>query len=397
MNKLRFLLLIIVGVLILGLILTGCALTVAKVAKAVDAKTAAPTPTMTIPSLAQSIPTATAAQLDDEEFLDLAERLTINVYEKVRPSVVHITSKVIAVDFFWGPYPSEGTGSGFVIDKQGHIVTNNHVVEGAESIEVILYDKTVAKAQIVGLDPPNDLAVLRIQVDPSKLHPIDMSYTGELKVGQRAIAIGNPFGLDWTLTVGVVSALGRPLQESSNRTLYDVIQTDAAINPGNSGGPLLNSRGQLIGVNTAIRAEAQNIGFAIPLKTVRRVVPELIAHGRYRHPWLGVSGYTLFPELANRLGLPVEQGILIAQIIEGSPAARAGLRGPNRRVAIGNVQVLVGGDIIVEVDGVPMESNATLREYLETRTQVGQNIEIKFYRGDRLMSVLATLEEAPRF
>jgi len=381
--------------LVLVSALSGCGLSANVVRRALaatgaDVVTPTPQPTLAPPP---PIPTLTATE---REILDAAETLTIQVYEMVRPAVVHITTRVITMDFFGGLYPSEGTGSGFVIDKQGHIVTNHHVIENAESIEVIFYDKTVYKAEVVGVDPPNDLAVIRVKADADKLYPVDMSYDRPLKVGQRAIAIGNPFGLDWTLTTGVISALGRPLQESSGRTLYDVIQTDAAINPGNSGGPLLNSRGQLIGVNTAIRSDAQNIGFAIPLATVKRVVPELIARGRYPHSWLGANGYTLFPELAQRLGLPVEKGILIAQIVEGSPAAQAGLRGPNRRVALGRTQILVGGDILVAIDGIPLESNAALREYLETKTRPGQDVELKYYRGDTLLTVRITLGENPR-
>ncbi len=334
-----------------------------------------------------------ATPVEEEEVFDVAEALIIEVYERVSPSVVHITSRVVAMDFFGTAFPREGTGSGFVIDKQGHIVTNNHVVENAETIEVTLLDKTIAKAEIVGVDPLNDLAVLRVDVDPSKLHPVDLSFDGELKVGQRAIAIGNPFGLDWTLTSGVVSSLGRPLQLSSDRIIFDVIQTDAAINPGNSGGPLLNSRGQLIGVNTAIRAGAENIGFAVPLSTIRRVVPELIENGRYPHPWLGVRGYRVFPELAGRLGLPIDSGVLIAQVVQGGPAAQGGLRGGSREVVLGNTRLLVGGDIIVDIDGVAIEGNAALREFLETRTRVGQEVVVRFYRGDEPRTTRVTLGE----
>jgi len=345
--------------------------------------TAAPTATM--------VPSPTS--VTDEELLDIAESLTIKVYERVSPSVVHITSRVIAMDYFGGAYPREGTGSGFVIDKTGNIVTNNHVVESAESVEVTLLDGTRAEAEIVGTDPLNDLAVIRVDVDPSKLFPVDMSYTDELRVGQRAIAIGNPFGLDWTLTSGVVSSLGRPLQITSDRIIFDVIQTDAAINPGNSGGPLLNSRGQLIGVNVAIRAGAENIGFAIPLSTVLRIVPELIENGRYPHPWLGVAGYPVFPELAQGLDLPAEQGVMIARVVEGGPAARGGLQGGSREVVWGNYRLLVGGDIIVEIDGVPIDGNAALLEFLETRTRVGQEVEVKFYRGNEARVAKVTLGE----
>jgi len=357
--------------------------------------TATPLPTSTPMPTATPSGGAITATLSDDQILDIAEAMTIRVYEKVSPSVVHITSKVINMDFFGGLYPSEGTGSGFIIDKQGHIVTNHHVIEDAETIEVTLLDGTVAEARVIGTDPLNDLAVIQVNVDPAKLQPVDMSYEGDLKVGQRAIAIGNPFGLDWTLTSGVISSIGRPLQVSSERIIFDVIQTDAAINPGNSGGPLLNSRGQLIGVNAAIRSGAENIGFAIPLGTLRRVVPELIANGRYPHPWLGVAGYSLGPELAKNLNLPVEKGVLVARVYNNSPAVRAGLQGASREAIIGNRRLLVGGDIIVELDGQTIDSNITLTQVLETRTRVGDEVEIKFYRGNKLMSARVKLAVTP--
>jgi len=330
------------------------------------------------------------------ETVDVGEQLIMNVYQKVSPSVVHITSRVIMMDFFFGPMPEEGTGSGFILDDEGHIVTNNHVVEGAEKVEVTLFDGTVVPAEIVGTDPLNDLAVIRIDVDKSKLHPVELGDSTTLRVGQRAIAIGNPFGLDWTLTAGVISSLGRPLQVSENRYLFNIIQTDAAINPGNSGGPLLDSHGRVIGVNTAIRAGAENIGFAVPVETVKRVIPELIAHGRYRHPWMGILGYTITPEFARRLELPTESGVLIARIYRGSPADRAGLRGATREVIIGNMRVLVGGDIIVAVDGHQIKDNKALTQYLETQTKVGQKITLTIMRDGREKQVELELGERPQ-
>lgn len=390
----RPLALLVAGATIVALL--GCSLSANILREQVQ-----PTPTVEAQATPQEpdqpapvrVVTATPEPLTEQEAYDAAEASTIRVYERVSPAVVHIKSQVTTMDFFGGLYPAEGTGSGFIIDKEGHIVTNNHVVEGAENVEVTLFDKTVTKAEIVGLDPLNDLAVIRIKVDADKLHPVDMSFSEQLKVGQRAIAIGNPYGLDWTLTAGVISALGRSLQISQDRIMYDVIQTDAAINPGNSGGPLLNSHGQLIGVNSAMRQGAQNIGFAIPLSTVRRVVPELIQNGRYRHAWLGLAGYSLFPELSQRLELPVEKGILIAQVVANGPAAQAGLRGANREAVLGNTRLYVGGDILVEIDGVAIDSNEALREFLETRTRVSQQVEVKFYRGDKVMTARATLSE----
>lgn len=347
---------------------------------------------------ATGAPTAAPEALNDAELkalYDAAEIMTIQVYEKVSPSVVFVTSRVISMDFFGGVAPSEGTGSGFVIDKEGHIVTNNHVIEGAQTIEVTLFDDTVVEAEVIGTDPPNDLAVIWVDVSPEHLYPIDMSFEGELRVGQRAIAIGNPFGLDWTLTQGVISSLGRSLQVSRDRTIYSVIQTDAAINPGNSGGPLLNSRGQVIGVNTAIRQGAENIGFAVPLATIKLVVPELIEHGYYGHPWLGVSGYSVFPELARRLNLPVERGILIARLDAGGPAARGGLRGAQREVVLGNTRLATGGDLLVAISGHAIDNTAMFREVLETKTSVGQEIEVTFYRGDQLMTTHVVIAASP--
>ncbi|MFP3896931.1 MAG: S1C family serine protease [Anaerolineales bacterium] len=346
------------------------------------------------PTVVSSTAGAEQVVVDEGGYFSPVEAQTIDIYKRASPSVVYISSRVITLDLFRGLTPSEGTGSGFVIDREGHIVTNYHVIEGAEAIEVTLLDETVTEAKVVGVDPLNDLAVIRVDVPAAKLHPLEME-EGEIKVGQQAIAIGNPFGLDWTLTVGVISSLGRPLEVSENRIIYNVIQTDAAINPGNSGGPLLSSRGRVIGVNTALRQGAENIGFAIPLSTLTRVVPELIEKGRYRHPWLGVSGYALFPELSRRLDLPVERGLLLVRVTPGSPAAEVDLRGATRRVELGNVRVLAGGDIIVEIDGVAIDSNETLREFLETQTRFGQKVEVTFYRGDERMSTHVVLGERP--
>jgi S1-C subfamily serine protease len=329
------------------------------------------------------------------EAVDVEEQRIISIYEKASPAVVHIASQVITMSFFWGPIPQEGTGSGFVIDSKGHIVTNNHVVEGADEVHVTLADGTRVPAEIVGTDPYSDLAVIKIDVPPDKLYPVELGSSVDLRVGQRAIAIGNPFGLDRTLTTGVISSLGRPLEVESGQVIYNVIQTDAAINPGNSGGPLLDSQGRVIGVNTAIQTGAENIGFAIPVDTVKRVVPELIEKGRYRHPWLGDLSYSIDSELAQNLGLPVDKGILIAQIYRGSPAAKAGLRGGNRQVIVGNRRIIAGGDIIVAIDGRPVKSNEDLTVYLETETQVGQVAELTILRGDQEMTIEVKLDEMP--
>ena len=376
-------------IILLTIALVGCKLTLPRIIEQQE-PTPAPTPTPIV-----IIVTPTPLPPDMLEAVDVEEQLVINVYEQVSPAVVHIASRVITLSFFWGPIPQEGTGSGFVIDKEGHIVTNNHVVEGADEVEVTLSDGTRVPAEVVGTDPFNDLAVIKINVPSAKLYPVELGSSADLRVGQRAIAIGNPFGLDRTLTTGVISSLGRPLEAENGRVIYNVIQTDAAINPGNSGGPLLDSRGRVIGVNTAIRTGAENIGFAVPVDTVKRVVPELIEKGRYRHPWLGTLSYSIDPELVQGLRLPVEKGILVAQIYRDSPAAKADLRGGNREVTVGNRRIIAGGDIILAIDGQPIENHEDLTVYLETETQVGQVVELTIMRGDQEMTIEVELGEVP--
>ncbi len=333
-----------------------------------------------------------------EEFmapLDVEESLITNLYERVGPAVVHITSRVTAMNFFFGAIPSEGTGSGFILDDQGHVVTNYHVIEGADSIDVTLSDGTTAQAAVVGADPPNDLALLHIDVRPEILTPVELGDSTALRVGQRAIAIGNPFGLDRTLTVGVISALGRPLQTAENNVIFNVVQTDAAINPGNSGGPLLDSRGRVIGVNTAIRQDAQGIGFAVPVDTVKRVIPALIEQGYYPHPWLGFLGYDITPGLARALQLPVSDGILVARLVRGGPAAQAGVQGAQREVVVGNQQLLAGGDIVVGINDQVLGDWQDLSEYLELSTRVGDEVTLQLIRDGSEMSLTLTVAEQP--
>ncbi len=332
------------------------------------------------------------------EAADVEEQLVINVYARVSPAVVHITSRVIVRDFFWGAVPQEGTGSGFAIDKEGHIITNNHVVEGAERIVITLPDETSVEAQVVGTDPASDLAVLKIDVPPQKLYPIEWGSLANLRVGQRAIAIGNPFGLDRTLTTGVISSLGRPLKVQGQRKIYDVIQTDAAINPGNSGGPLLDSNGRVIGVNTAIYSPSGGsvgLGFAIPVDTARRVVASIIEKGYYPHPWLGISGLSITPELADRLELPVERGILVTEASPGQPAARAGVRGANREVQLGRYVIPVGGDILIAIDENRIREIEDLTKYLETKTAVGRLVDLTIVRDGKEQTIEVELGEQP--
>jgi len=315
------------------------------------------------------------------------ERSTMAVFERATKSVVFIANTAVrrdpwSFDLFEVP---QGSGSGFIWNKQGHLVTNFHVVYAATSITVTLADRTEQKAKIVGADPDHDLAVLQIQAPEESLTPVTIGTSHDLRVGQKVLAIGNPFGLDHTLTTGVVSALGRTIKSLSNRTIEGVIQTDAAINPGNSGGPLLDSAGRLIGVNTQIVSPSgafAGIGFAVPVDTVNRIVPELIKYGKLIRPGLGVS---LVPDgIARRWGI---KGVVIGKVVRGSAAERAGLRGA-RETVTGRVEL---GDIIVGVDAKPIETIEDMLDLLEQR-KVGDQVTIEILRGNRRQQMSITLQ-----
>jgi S1-C subfamily serine protease len=332
------------------------------------------------------------------------EEEIIRAYEEIGQGVVNITNRSYAYDMFFRPVPQEGTGSGFVYDTAGHIVTNYHVVEDAAELFVTLPDETTVSAQVVGSDPSNDLAVVHINADPSLLHPVPLGESGDLRVGQFVIAIGNPFGLDRTLTVGVVSALGRIIESPNERFIGEIIQTDAAINPGNSGGALLDLTGRLIGVNTAIFSPSNasaGIGFAVPVSTVKRVVPNLIERGYYPHPWIGISTWSLFPELRQALQdtgmvVPVEEGLLVVEVSRDSPADKAGILGGQQEVRSGRVVLLIGGDILTALDGEPISTETDLTRFLDTKTRVGQTVEATLWRDGEQLSVPVTLTERPR-
>jgi S1-C subfamily serine protease len=326
------------------------------------------------------------------------EEIIIGIYRAVSPGVVHIASTVLSQDFFFRVVPDRGTGSGFVVDDRGFILTNNHVVENADNLEVTLADKSKVPAKLIGRDPSNDLAVIRVTVPREKLIVLRLGDSNQLQVGQMAIAIGNPFGLDRTVTRGVVSALGRSLKSDTGRQIRNVIQTDAAINPGNSGGPLLNSRGEVIGINTAIftpSGGSVGIGFAIPVNTAKKLLPQLIARGRASHPWLGISGMDINPTVAKALSLPVNAGVMIAQVAATGPAARAGLRGAQRRVRVRNITVSVGGDIIVALDGQKITSVDDLTAFLDEHKKAGEDIRVNVLRDGNSMTVVTRLGELP--
>jgi S1-C subfamily serine protease len=327
------------------------------------------------------------------------EEINIRVYSKVSPGVVNITRTVVEYEFFFTPVAREGTGSGCVLDSDGNILTNYHVIESAESLEVALPDRSKYHAKVVGFDRQNDLAVIRLIGAPKeRLHPISFGDSNALKVGQKVLAIGNPLGLQNTLTVGIISSVGRRIQTEGGDLVDNVIQTDAAINPGNSGGPLLNTSAEMIGINTSIFTISGGnigIGFAIPINTIRRVVTELIKDGRVHRPWFGVEGYTLNEELASELNLPVGNGILVARIHRGSSADIAGIRGANQIAILYNERILIGGDIITEIAGQPVASLDELRLVLETKRS-GDVVQVTIYRGRSKIQKSVTLVEAPK-
>lgn len=315
------------------------------------------------------------------------EETNIKIYHQLSRSVVNVTSTRRTLNFWLQVVPEKGTGSGFIVDDQGHILTNNHVIENSDQIEVTLFDESTLKAQIVGRDPINDMAVLKIDCPEGKCGPIRLAENPTLQVGQRVLAIGNPFGLERTLTTGIISSLGRSL-DTENGVLDNLIQTDAAINPGNSGGPLLNTRGEVIGINTAILSrtgESAGIGFAIPVSTVNRILPDLIEHGQVVRAWLGISGRSLSPRLARALDLSVSEGVLVERVAEGSSADAAGIQGGDRRVFAGNVPLIIGGDILVEVAGRKVSDVRDLTRIMEDK-RPGEKLEFVYYRDNRRIS-----------
>lgn len=323
------------------------------------------------------------------------------VYREAGPSVVNITSRSISYDFFFNPVPRQGSGSGFFYDTLGHIITNYHVIADADELQVTLADGRTLPAQVIGTDPSNDLAVMRVDLPAAEIRPLPIGDSTQVYVGQFVLAIGNPFGLERTLTFGIVSALGRVIESPNQRFIGEAIQSDVAINPGNSGGPLLDLSGRVIGVNSAILSPSganAGIGFAISARTVQRVAPVLIREGRYPHPSLGVRAIELTPQRAalfERAGmkLPVTQGLLIAELIDGGPAAQAGLRGPDRLVRVGNWNLPVGGDVIVAINGQSIATSQELLVYLETETRVGETVQVTFIRDGREQTLPVTLAE----
>jgi S1-C subfamily serine protease len=326
------------------------------------------------------------------------ERNNIGVYEKVADGVVNVTSTAIQMDFFFNAFPTQGSGSGSIIDTKGHILTNHHVVANAQKLEVTLADGSKWPAKLIGSDPDNDLAVIKIDAPKEKLKVISMGDSGNLRIGQKVLAIGNPFGLQRTLTTGIISSLGRTIRSEVGTLIEDVIQTDAAINPGNSGGPLLNSDGEIIGINSAIISPSGGsvgIGFAIPVNTAKRVVPELISKGYVSYPWIGATIQTLIPEVAKYLKLKIERGAMIAEAVKGGPAEKAGLKGGDQRVQVGNMIVIVGGDIVVKADQHDVKTHDELIRYIREK-KPGDTILLKVFRKGNFEEVKILLGERPR-
>ena len=367
-----------------------------------------PAPKLTPPPMATPVPLPADASAD--------ERTASDVYRKVSPSVVFI--RVVSQPTTGGAQqrpqipnlpqlpdlpptgPQQASGSGFVIDRDGHILTNNHVVEGADKVEVRFIDGTTVRAKVVGTDPDSDLAV--IQVDKSSLlQPVELGDSSALIVGQQVFAIGNPFGQMWTLTSGIVSAVGRTIQSGNSRySIPEVVQTDAAINPGNSGGPLLDKHGRVIGVNTMIISDnrsSSGVGLAVPVEIVKRVAPALIKDGKFTYAYLGLSGGALTPDLAGAMNLsPDQRGVLVGQVVKGGPSDKAGLLGSQKQVEIDGDKINVGGDVIVAADGNGVTGMDGVIDYLFTSKRPGDQITLTILRDGQQKQVVVTLGERPQ-
>ena len=317
----------------------------------------------------------------------------IEIFEKSEPGVVRVnvqrneTAEVVG-----------GVGSGFVFDKKGHIITNAHVVNDAIKVVVTFLDGRSYNAEIIGVDEYTDIAVIKVNADLALLHPLFIGDSSNLKVGEQIAAIGNPFGLSGSMTSGIVSQLGRLLPSGSGYSIPDVIQTDAAINPGNSGGPLLNMRGEIVGINTAIQSatgEFTGVGFSVPSQTVAKIVPTLIEKGEYKHPWIGISGRDIDPDLAKVLNLNEAVGFLVITVVEDSPAFDAGLIGSDKTTEVDGVKYPIGGDVILSVDGIDVRKIDDILIHLQRAKSVGDEMILEVLRDGRTTNITITLQERP--
>lgn len=339
---------------------------------------------------------APSAALPGSSDLQPLESVVVGLYERVAPSVVFITSEVVRTTP-QGEFPQQGAGSGVIIDDSGHVLTNNHVVARSNALEVTLADGTIVPARLIGRDPGNDLALIKIDVPKDKLHVATLGDSAAVKPGQLAVAIGNPFGLERTVTVGFVSATGRTFSEGNGRPIRNMLQTDAAVNPGNSGGPLLNSRGEVIGINTSIESPVRGsvgVGFAVPINAAKASLPQMLAGATVEHPWLGISGQRVTPTLARELGLSVDEGVYVVEVMPNSAAQSAGLRGAGRPSTPGQSTPPKGGDVIVAIDRQPVKQVEDVANYLDTK-QVGDTVSLTVVREGRTVTLDATLTAWP--
>jgi len=350
-----------------------------------------PTKVEALPAVASN--TSTIAQRDAALTED--ESINVKIYRQASPAVANILTKATEYDFFMDPVPVEGAGSGFIIDTRGYILTNYHVVEGAQSIEVVLGDQSRYPAKFIGADQRNDVALVKIEPKGKQLVALQLGDSGTLQVGQKVLAIGNPFGFQSTLTTGVVSALGRTVQTSQSTFIEEAIQTDAAINRGNSGGPLINSRGEVIGINSAIYTPSgttAGIGFAIPINTAKSIANDLITSGRVHRAFLGVETISIVGGLAEALDLPVQEGLLVETVTKGGPAASAGIHGGDRVAQAGMRRFYIGGDVIVAIDNQKVATQFDVNLVLNHH-RPGDVVNVTVYRGGKKMDIPVKLGE----
>ena len=325
------------------------------------------------------------------------EKLNVDIYKKTGPSVVKITTSQVLLSFYPLNIPDDSSGSGVIINSDGYILTNSHVIENTAKLNVILFDKSKYSASVVGVDPDNDLAVIKINPD-KKLHAIDIGDSSDLEVGQKVFAIGDPFGFDSTMTTGIISNIGRKLKAKNGRVIQNIIQTDAAINPGNSGGPLIDTKGELIGLNMAIFSPTSanaGIGFAIPSSIIRKIVPDLIKYGFVKKPYTGISNIIpVNTYYAKLLGIPYDNGFMVIDINPNSPADKSGLKGGSRIINVSRLGISAAGDIILSIDGNKFNDISELISYVDSKN-IGDILKFSIFRDNKIKNINVKLEAAP--